>query len=471
MPTPDRRTALLNLYRWATSNRRSGSPYKHPEVKAARRALGDPRGYDLPNVRPRGRIAKALYELSEWSTSPARHGNPHSSEAVQNANFALGGDGFDLPGEGSMKRNARGIYHEAGLSRGDFVIHPHPHPSDRGRFLVHRVDAGGTHTMVSPHFGEPTIQAAIRRIRQQAHLRDIKKFEFYAQIGNELRWIGDDATGMEEQEMIALQAEYLGQEDALAGREPLWYRTGASYLVHGRIGNPVVGAAYVRAYNAARKTMKRNPAPPPPPRRQRPRPPSPGRRALPAPRKSPASVLSSVRRMSEERSFDPEASYPRDVRPHHFSVNPSNESRDEIVTGAARAFFVSAWANAAEEAGHSFSGGTILDDVAPETPEEVLEFARGFITSVENVNQGKSIDSLYREHEKAAESDEADPESFGWYIAMPAMGHGVHWYDEFPAPPSGEIILPPVEFHVEVDPDDIDSATVSWAEISERLAR
>ena len=151
--------------------------------------------------------------------------------------------------------------------------------------------------------------------------------------------------------------------------------------------------------------------------------------------------------------------------------NSGDEFRDEIVEGAARAFFVSAWADAAEEAGHEFAGGTQLEDVAPETPEEVMEFARQFITSVEKVNR-KSIDSLYLEHlEAAGNAADADAERFGWYIAMPAMGHGVHWYDDYPEPPSGPIRLPDVEFHVSVDPDDIDSTSVDFSEISERLAR
>ncbi len=97
---PSPKKALLDLYRWATQGPRSGNPYQYEPVKNARRALGDPRGYDLPAKKPTTAIGKALYDLSEWSTGPNRAGNPYGVPAVRAANRALGGDGYNLPGEG-----------------------------------------------------------------------------------------------------------------------------------------------------------------------------------------------------------------------------------------------------------------------------------------------------------------------------------------------------------------------------------
>lgn len=92
-----KRAALLALYKWATGNSRSGNPYTNAEVRAARRALGDSEGYDLPARRPTGKIPGALYDLSRWSTEGDRSGNPYGNPEVRAANRALGGDGYDLP--------------------------------------------------------------------------------------------------------------------------------------------------------------------------------------------------------------------------------------------------------------------------------------------------------------------------------------------------------------------------------------
>lgn len=102
-PKPSAKQALLDLYRWATKGPRSGNPYMYEPVKNARRAMGDPRGFDLPPKKPSTVIGKALYELSEWSTGQERAGNPHGRAVVRAANRALGGDGYNLPEEGSDK--------------------------------------------------------------------------------------------------------------------------------------------------------------------------------------------------------------------------------------------------------------------------------------------------------------------------------------------------------------------------------
>jgi len=93
----DAKSALLALYKWATTGDRNGNPYSKPEVRNAIKALGDASGFDLPEKRPSGKIPGALYDLAKWATTGDRTGNPHAKPEVKNANRALGGDGFDLP--------------------------------------------------------------------------------------------------------------------------------------------------------------------------------------------------------------------------------------------------------------------------------------------------------------------------------------------------------------------------------------
>lgn len=219
------------------------------------------------------------------------------------------------------------------------------------------------------------------------------------------------------------------------------------------------------------RPVNRNPGRPPAPR-----PPRPGRRVVRV--REPAAIIPRLRRMIDEQErgdFDPARSYPRETKPHHFSVNPEEYDddviRDLAKEGAARAFFVSAWADGAEEAGHDFGAGTNLDDVAPATPDEILDGAAQFLDSIEKLN-GASISELFREAAEAVGHHERnpEPEEFGYYLAMAAMGHGVSWYDNHPEPTAGELSLPDVEVHVEVSEDDEDDFSIAWWELSERLA-
>lgn len=93
----DAKKALLELYKWATGQDRSGNPYTKPAVRNAIKALGNKEGYDLPEKRPSGKVPGALYDLAKWATGGNRSGNPHTVDEVKAANRALGGDGFDLP--------------------------------------------------------------------------------------------------------------------------------------------------------------------------------------------------------------------------------------------------------------------------------------------------------------------------------------------------------------------------------------
>jgi hypothetical protein len=112
--------------------------------------------------------------------------------------------------------------------------------------------------------------------------------------------------------------------------------------------------------------------------------------------------------------------------------------RDEIIAGAARAFYVLAWVNAEEEKGRSH-GGCELMDVAPNTARWALRYAKRFAKRVEADN-GASLDVLYERARLLTEAPdgmrharrEPTPDLFGHYLAMQAMGQGVAWSDDYP---------------------------------------
>lgn len=119
---------------------------------------------------------------------------------------------------------------------------------------------------------------------------------------------------------------------------------------------------------------------------------------------------------------------------------------DEILAAAARAAWVSAWADAAEEQGHSYGGGCDLMDVAPETPKRALDFARRWAAMFQKFNGIDLAQAFERarampgKHRKAPTADD-----FGHYSMMQSLGHGVAWCDDHPR---HGFKLPYVEFHV-----------------------
>ena len=104
---------------------------------------------------------------------------------------------------------------------------------------------------------------------------------------------------------------------------------------------------------------------------------------------------------------------------------------------AARAAYVSAWANWMEEQGESLRGE--LMDQAPNTPAAAKKWARKLIATMEKMN-GLKIDKMYARAKADAESSSrssrpgrnASPEEFGYCTAMQAMGSGVSWADDHP---------------------------------------
>ena len=95
--------------------------------------------------------------------------------------------------------------------------------------------------------------------------------------------------------------------------------------------------------------------------------------------------------------------------------------RMQIVTGMARAFFASAWAEQCEEAGRSsmLSGKDIMQVMPSEMDSAAMDAGTDLAYEMERIN-GKSMDEIYEAHK-----DKLTPELFGHYAAMQAMGHGV----------------------------------------------
>lgn len=137
-------------------------------------------------------------------------------------------------------------------------------------------------------------------------------------------------------------------------------------------------------------------------------------------------------------------------------IGSDSTFRDTWIESAARAFFVSAYADFVEE-GHSTDNeltkaerkarlalprpgaGEDWCDYAPETPPNAYALAGELWAALEAANKV----SVYVLAERAEQADGEhmgkcdkckssgfDAEEFGHYLAMQAMGHGVSWFDD-----------------------------------------
>ena len=132
------------------------------------------------------------------------------------------------------------------------------------------------------------------------------------------------------------------------------------------------------------------------------------------------------------------------------NVGSDSQFRDSWLEGAARAFFVTAYADYVDE-GHSTDNdltdedrearlglpsatmGADWYDYAPTTPLNAYALAGELWASLEHANKA----SVYVLAERAAIADGIsdglngiDAEDFGRDLAMQAMGHGVSWFDD-----------------------------------------
>lgn len=104
-----------------------------------------------------------------------------------------------------------------------------------------------------------------------------------------------------------------------------------------------------------------------------------------------------------------------------------------FVAGAARAMFVTAWADKQEERGHTYPGQELMD-VAPKTPRYAILRAWQLMGRMEAINNGYEIHALIAAARRAdklgEEFDEEYCRLFGHYYAMQSLGHGVSWFDD-----------------------------------------
>ena len=116
-------------------------------------------------------------------------------------------------------------------------------------------------------------------------------------------------------------------------------------------------------------------------------------------------------------------------------IGSDTHFRDEFLAGAARALFVSAYADYVED-GKDGEGsddmprpgpGEDWADFAPAAPPAAYALAGELWASLECAN-GCSVYSLAATAE-AADGREVDVDAFGFDLAMQWMGSGVSWFD------------------------------------------
>lgn len=136
-----------------------------------------------------------------------------------------------------------------------------------------------------------------------------------------------------------------------------------------------------------------------------------------------------------------------------ITVHSDSHLRDGFLEGAARAFFVCAYADWVEdperEDGIDYPGASMGEDwcnVAPErTPPQAYAIAGELWAELAHSNPGVCGVYGLANLAKEADGEDPDPYDFGWYFAMQYMGHGVSWFDDhkaFPvAVPYGEVTM------------------------------
>jgi hypothetical protein len=119
-------------------------------------------------------------------------------------------------------------------------------------------------------------------------------------------------------------------------------------------------------------------------------------------------------------------------------VHSDSHWRDAFLTGAAKAFFCMAYANHVEDEdreddgfdyAHAGCGGDWMD-VLPPLPPNAYALAGELWEGLDRDNPEFHC-SVYGISNAARDADgaEPDPEEFGHYMAMEAMGSGVSWFD------------------------------------------
>lgn len=111
--------------------------------------------------------------------------------------------------------------------------------------------------------------------------------------------------------------------------------------------------------------------------------------------------------------------------------SPIPRETAHITEQIARAFFVTAWADAMEERGKTFPGEELFS-VAPNTPACALSAAKEFVRMMQIANK-MPMDKIYAEVlDRLGLEDGPDlRDDFGYLTAMEALGSGVAWTDDY----------------------------------------
>lgn len=124
----------------------------------------------------------------------------------------------------------------------------------------------------------------------------------------------------------------------------------------------------------------------------------------------------------------------------------------EITHNMAKAFFASAWADLADEAGENLSGKEIMDVMPDVIDPAAIEAADELTEAMCKAHGCYHIENVFnrvaviQRNTKDSGDRPVTPEMFGHYAAMQAMGHGVGLYDAFGCEVYNVIKVPNVEF-------------------------
>jgi hypothetical protein len=111
----------------------------------------------------------------------------------------------------------------------------------------------------------------------------------------------------------------------------------------------------------------------------------------------------------------------------------SDSLTEEFANGAARAFWVMAWASAAEQRGKRLPPGDLTVH-SPPTPLSAYVAAGELIGRLAEMNKA-GLHELARRAEKAERMKHGDLDgaAFGHALAMESLGTGVSWFDDHKA--------------------------------------
>jgi hypothetical protein len=109
--------------------------------------------------------------------------------------------------------------------------------------------------------------------------------------------------------------------------------------------------------------------------------------------------------------------------------------REEIIEGFARALHATAWADCVEEYGIENLSGVEITEVMDPVTQDARDVARNAIIEIEKrANVWRGIGELYEQaiNREGRHTEDPTPSSFGWYLGMEWLGHGVAWDDDHP---------------------------------------